>query len=57
MMAGRLDMLAKDKTFKAFLEEQVSMMDEEMPEEEVEMVEETPMGTEIDDDQLFMERM
>lgn len=57
MMAGRLDMLAKDKTFKAFLEEQVSMIDEEMPEEEVEMVEETPMGTEIDDDQLFMERM
>jgi hypothetical protein len=32
-------------------------MDEEMPEEEVEMVEETPMGTEINDDQLFMERM
>ena len=56
MMAGRLDMLAKDKTFKAFLEEQVSMMDEEMPEEE-EMVEEMPMGNEIDDEQLFMERM
>tara|TARA_R110000751_G_scaffold290208_5_gene396771 strand:+ start:77 stop:577 length:501 start_codon:yes stop_codon:yes gene_type:complete len=57
MMAGRLDLLAKDKTFKVFLEEQVSMMDEDMPEEEEEMVEEIPMGNEIDDEQLFMERM
>jgi hypothetical protein len=58
MIAGRLDSLARDKKFKNFLEEQISLIDDEDFEEEPveEVVEETP-EVEIDEDELFMERV
>ena len=59
MMAGRLDGLSKDKDFKKFLDEQISLLKEEdfAEEEQVEeIVEETPSG-EIDEEELFMERI
>ena len=57
MMAGRLDGLSKDKAFSKFLEEQISLIEEADFEEPVEeVVEETP-GGEIDEEELFMERV
>lgn len=58
MIAGRLDGLSKDKAFAKFLDEQISLIEEEdFAEEPVEeVVEETP-GGEIDEEELFMERV
>ena len=57
MMAGRLDSLSKDKAFSKGLEEQISLIEEADFEEPVEeVVEETP-GGEIDEEELFMERV
>mgnify|MGYP003146029337 CR=1 FL=1 len=56
MIAGRLKVLARDKTFKRFVEEEATAIDmNRMGEEEI--VVEEPVEEEVDVDELFMERM
>ena len=57
MMAGRLDGLSKDQAFSKFLEEQISLIEEADFEEPVEEVVEEAPGGQIDEEELFMERV